>query len=102
MPNPLQQEQHSQVIDPDNVPETLCDGRFYIHPHGNLATLTFTHARLRAADLFGGRVNAEEVIRARITLTMDNLVALRDLLNNLVKVGPDQMPSSGASSRKLN
>jgi hypothetical protein len=49
-----------------NVPETLCDGRFNIHPYGNLATLTLTQSRPRATDLFSGAINNEEVVRARI------------------------------------
>lgn len=86
------------VIDPDAVPETLCDGRFHIHPHGNLATITFTHARRNAADLFDGRGNLEEVVRARITMTLNNFVALRNLLNDVIKDGGCQIPAGGASS----
>ncbi len=73
------------AVDPDNVPEVLCDGRFNIHPHGNLATLTLTHARPKAADLFEGRLVMEEVVRARVTMTLDNFAALRDFLTQHIK-----------------
>lgn len=86
------------VVDPDAVPETLCDGRVNIHPHGNLATLTFTHTRPRSADLFSGRIDVEEVVRARITMTLDNFAALRNLLNDTIKDGGVQIPPSGAAS----
>ena len=75
-----QQPQHPAVIDPDNVPEIICNGRFTLHSHGNLATLTFTNVRPDAANLFGGTMTNKEVVRARITMTKDNMVALRDLL----------------------
>jgi len=73
------------VLDPDSVQETLCDGRFHFYSHGNLATLTFTHNRPEPNDLFGGEINMEEIVRARITMTLANFVALRDLLNQLFK-----------------
>lgn len=86
------------VIDPDSVAEALCDGRFHIHPHGNLATITFTHTRPIVGDLFDGRGNFEEVVRARITMTLNNFVALRNLLNDVIKDGGNQIPVGGASS----
>jgi hypothetical protein len=79
------QTQKSPVVDPDNIQETLCDGRFHIHAHGNLATLTLTHARPKPADLFDGRLELEEVVRARITMTLDNFAALRDLLTRVLQ-----------------
>ena len=54
-----------QVADPDSVPETLCDGPFYVHVQGDLATLTLTHARPQPNDLFGNAINMEKVVRAR-------------------------------------
>ena len=87
-----------RIIDPDNVPETLCDGRFHVHPHGNMATLTFTMARPKTTDLFDGNIVIEEVVRSRITMTLDNFGALRDLLNLVIITGGDPMPPGGASS----
>jgi hypothetical protein len=37
--------QKPEVIDPDCVPEVICDGQFNVSITGNLATLTFTHVR---------------------------------------------------------
>src|SRR4051812_42944360 len=97
-PRVPQQPQQPGVLDPDHVTETICDGRFHIHPHGNLATLTFTHGRPAAADLFAGRMNVEEVVRARITMPLGNFAALRDLLNRYIVTGDEPMPAAGASS----
>jgi hypothetical protein len=76
------------VIDPQQVPEILCDGRFVIHRHGNLATLTFTAERPKLADLFSGKINNEEVVRARITISLNSVAALRDSLARLIQ-SPD-------------
>jgi hypothetical protein len=93
-----QSPQQKPVIDPDRVPETLRDGRFYIHPHGNIATLTFTHARPITSDLFNGTIINEEVVRVRITMPLNNFGALRDLLNNVIKSGDTPMPATGAGT----
>jgi hypothetical protein len=86
------------VVDPDAVPETLCDGRFYIHAHGNLATLTFTHERPVPSALETGEVKMEGVVRARITMALSNFAALRNLLNETIKDGGSEIPTGGASS----
>jgi hypothetical protein len=93
-----QQGTQPPIVDPDAVLETLCDGRFYIYRHGNLATLTFTHERPAATDLGSGKLNMEAVVRARITMSLDNFAALRKLLNEVIKDGGSQIPVGGASS----
>ena len=93
-----QQSAQPPVVDPNSVPETLCDGRFYIHPHGNLATLTFTHERPTPASLGAGKLKLEGVVRARITMPLDNFAALRNLLNDTIKDGGSQIPAGGAAS----
>jgi hypothetical protein len=94
-----QPQQNISVIDPDNVPETLCDGRFNIHPHGRLATLTFTCSRPDADDLFrDGTINAKEVVRARITMTIENMAALRDLLVRTIKTEKEATPATTGAS----
>jgi hypothetical protein len=72
------------TIDPDNVPETLCVGRFNLSfAAGNLATLTFTHVRPKAGAMIDdGQIQEECIVRARIVTTAENLVALRNLLND--------------------
>ena len=96
-PQSRQQPQQPPVIDPDRVPEILCDGRFNIQPRGNLATLTFTIARPIAADLFNGTINNEEVVRARITMTLANFASLRDLLISVIQ-SPETPPAPARGS----
>jgi len=71
----------SPVVDPDNVPELVCNGQFNVSVRGNLATLTFTQVRPDAAQMFAQEVMVSQaVVRARIVLPLANLKALVDLL----------------------
>jgi hypothetical protein len=90
-------------VDPDNIPETLCIGKFNISfGPGPLATLTFTHARSKPGPLLDhGQVDQESVVRARIVTTAENVIALRDLLNNVIKHEPTATVVTGGSG-KLN
>lgn len=73
------------TIDPDNVAETVCIGKFNISIVGAMATLTFTHARPKTGPLLdGGRIEMENVVRARIVTTIDNLVVLREALGQII------------------
>lgn len=77
------------VDDPDNVQETICDGQFYVHAHGQLATMIFTHSRPDASAMIDkGQMIEKFVVRARIVMTLRNLVALRDLLNRTIQENP--------------
>jgi hypothetical protein len=89
------------TIDPDNIPETLCDGRFYLTWSGTqLATLTFTQARPEAGPLFDqNAVRDRFVVRARIVMSLPNLIALRDLLNGAVREGEAPTPAAGGPVR---
>lgn len=78
------QQQQPPEIDPDNVPETVCDGPLNISVRGPLATLTFTHVRPVAMPK-DGTIELKSIVRARIVLTGNNLVALRDLLIRAIK-----------------
>jgi hypothetical protein len=94
------QPQQPETIDPDNVPETLCLGRFNIAITGDLAMLTFTHERPDATALFGdGRMDAKAVVRARIVTTVANMHALRDLLINLTQSPETPTPATGGATR---
>jgi hypothetical protein len=84
-----------EVIDPDNIPEILCDGQFNVRIIGQFVTLTFTHVRPEPTALFKGDVFPKAVVRARIVTTIDNLEALRDLLNSMTR-NPN-VPSPPAS-----
>ena len=89
--------QKLQTIDPDHVPETLCNGMFYLTWSGDLATLTFTHTRPKAAALFGSdNVEDEQIVRARIVMNSSGMGALRDLLTRSIK-GSGESPTAGAA-----
>jgi hypothetical protein len=94
------QPEQPPVIDPDNVPEIVCDGRFNISVTGSLATLTFTHVRPDPTALLrDGTVNPNSVVRARIVLTIQNLAALRDLLDRVIQRPEVPAPPSGGSTK---
>jgi hypothetical protein len=91
------------TVDPDNIPETLCVGRFNISPGpGPLVTLTFTNVRKQATPLFDRNAFvAESVVRARIVTTTDNIKALRDMLVRVVQ-DTGMAPASGGGATKLH
>jgi hypothetical protein len=91
-------------VDPDNIPETLCVGKFNIwFGPAQLVTLTFTHARNKTTPLIdNSQIEQESVVRARIVTTAENLVALRDLLNALLKDTPAVAAAATGGSGKLN
>jgi hypothetical protein len=77
------------TTDPDNIAETICLGKFNIQLGGPWATLLFTHPRARVGPLVDeGKLEIESVVRARIVMSVDNLIAMRDLLNSLLKDVP--------------
>jgi hypothetical protein len=94
------QPEQPEVIDPDNVPEILCDGQFNVSVVGDLATLTFTHVRPESAALFrGARIEMKSIVRARIVVTTTNLAALRDLLNRVIQAPDTPAPPAGGPTR---
>ncbi len=77
------------TIDPDKVPETLSTGRFNISVSPPLATITLTHVRPKIGSLIDGdKIVLENIVRARIVTTLDQLVAMRDVLNVSLRRGP--------------
>jgi hypothetical protein len=94
--------QEPPASDPDHVPETLCIGRFNLAAGpGPLVTLTLTNVRNKAGPLIdAGQIVQESVVRARIVTTIENIVALRDMLNRTIQESP---ATSGAPPEyKLN
>jgi hypothetical protein len=91
------------TVDPDNVPETLCIGRFNVGPGpGPLVTLTFTNVRNQPGPMIDKNTIVQEcVVRARIVTTIENVVALRDLLNNSIQATEPHAPGALAGY-KLN
>ena len=90
-------------IDPHNVPETLCLGKFNLSfSAAGLATLTFTHVRPRPGPLLeSNTVEDEYVVMARIVTTTDNLIALREVLNAVLKDVP-VVAAAGQPTGTLN
>jgi hypothetical protein len=99
------QPQQLEVIDPDNVPETLCEGMFNVSFAGPLAVITFTHMRPEPGQLFAGTVNPKLIVRSRIVTSVPNLVSLRDLLNRIIETvsvppaAPTPAPATGGPTR---
>lgn len=91
------------AVDLDNTPETLCCGVFNLSfMANNLATLTFTHPRPKIGPLIAAsQIQEELVVRARIVMHMENLVALRNFLNDAIKDNPaaPSAPLTGGSER---
>jgi hypothetical protein len=86
------------TVDPDNVPETLCIGKFNLASGpGPLMTLTLTNIRPKVGPLIdSNKIEHQSIVRARIVTTLDNLIALRDLLNSSIQQTPGPSASSGA------
>src|SRR5262245_10096880 len=94
------QPKQFEIIDPHNVPEIICIGRFNIVITGAFATLTFTHERPKATALFAeGRLDVKLIVRARIVTTVENLHALRDLLIGLTQSPGTPAPATGGATR---
>ena len=92
------QPKQPTVTDPDNVPEMLCDGQLNVAVTGPYATLTFTHIRPDAAVMFrDGLIDYKSIVRARIVTSMNNLVALRDLLNRIIQDPGTPAPPAGGT-----
>jgi hypothetical protein len=87
------------VTDPDNVPEMLCDGPFNVTVAGQFVTLTFTHGRPDATALLrDGTIDFRSIVRARIVTSLNNSVALRDLLNRIIQdPGTPLPPAAGGT-----
>jgi hypothetical protein len=90
------------TVDAGNVPETLCVGKINLAAGpGPLMTLTFTNIRPKAGPLFdSNRIEHESVVHARIVTTLDNLIALRDLLNSSIRQTP--VPSASSEAIKVH
>jgi hypothetical protein len=92
------------AIDPDNVPEIICDGGFNVHWTGGRVTITFTHNRPRTKPLLEeGQLEFDAVVRARIATSIDNILALRDLLNRLFPEGQSiEAPAGGTAGGSVH
>ena len=97
------QPQLTTVVDPDSVPETLCDGPFNIYVLGPLATITFTHIRPDVSQVFAKATFVPNaVVRARIVLNLQNLAALKDTLNAFIQTASTSetpAPATGGATK---
>jgi hypothetical protein len=99
------QTQEPLTADPDHVPETLCIGKFNISTVANLGVITFTHVRPKAGpQLDESRLEYESVVRARIVTSIENMFAIRDMLNRVLSnLGPHPTePDSAGGGARLN
>jgi hypothetical protein len=86
------------VTDPNNMPEMLCDGPFNVTVAAPFVTLTFTHGRPDATALFrDGNTDFKAIVRARIVTSMNNLIAMRDLLNGIIQDPGTTAPPAGGT-----
>jgi hypothetical protein len=98
---------HSQeppAVDPDNVPETACFGRFNVITNGAVATLTFTHVRPKAGPLIdSGQLELQSVVRARVAMFHGDLASLRDVITQVLDAhGQGPAAAGGGGGGKLN
>ena len=91
-------------VDPDKVPEVFCAGQFNVSfATSGFCTMTFTHLRAKAGSLLdAGQIDMESVVRARIVMPMDSMIALRNLLNAVIQDQPTVSASVTRDSSKLN
>lgn len=96
-----EEPQQPTVTDPDNVGEISCDGPINVSIVGDRAVLTFIHIRPDATALFrDGTIDPIAIVRARIVITVENLNALRDLLNRIAQSAGAATPSTAGGSTR--
>ena len=96
MSKPSLQTKIVPVSDPNAIPETVCDGPLNVQFGDGRATITLTHLRAKAVPLLErGQIDVEAIVRARIVFSVGNLIALKNLLNQLI---PDKAPTGGAAA----
>jgi hypothetical protein len=80
------------------TPETLCDGPFYVQPGNPISVITFTNRRPKVNPLFKeNKAEVETVVSARIVVSHEQLINMRDLLNRLLAAGSEP-PKAGAAT----
>jgi len=80
----MAQKPQLAIIDPNHVPDTLCDGPANATIHPPLATIVFTNSQPKPGPLFQGTIDVENIVVARITMSVDTLIGLRELLNQVI------------------
>jgi hypothetical protein len=88
-----------KISDPRSVAEAMCDGPFALSWSGRLGTACFAVVRPDPQQLFDGSgQQSDAIVLSRVTMTIENWVAMRDLLNRLLPAEQvDKPPASGSS-----
>src|SRR5262249_43556780 len=78
------------AIDPNCVPETYSNGPVNLNITGPCATLTFTTVRADIGEVMSGKQATTHfaVVTGGVTMPLDCLVKLRDLLNKTIQNQP--------------
>ena len=88
------------MSDPYQVQETLCEGPFNVQFGRGMATITFTHIRPKAKKLLEEKkVEYETIVQARIVFSTRSLLALKKVLNDLIK---DEEPGEAAAGAPIH
>jgi|SRR5580700_1806975 hypothetical protein len=89
-----------EIIDPDNVPETVVTGPFNILRAGAMVLLTFTAVRHDPTAFFAGEKNppSKSVIAARILMPTQMAQEFSRALAQNLTAG--RAPSTGANGRE--
>lgn len=97
-----QQVTNPPVSDPNMVPETLVNGPINMSVIGSIATLTFTSVRPDVKEVFGGDMkNLSAIVVSRLSMPMENLVQLREMLSHVVQTAPSMPPMPMANGSPL-
>jgi hypothetical protein len=91
-------EKPPEAADPNAIPEVFCAGPVNLVITGAVSTLTFMHIRKSAANIFKDFTpeTTECVVKARVIMPIEDLVALKDLIDRMVKVEPIAPGSTAA------
>lgn len=72
------------VEDPADIRPTYCDGPQNVTLHPPLATITLTTQVPNADALFNGRIEITHQVAARLTMTIEALNSLRDIIDQTI------------------
>ncbi len=96
-----QQFVNPPVSDPNGVNETLSNGPINLSIVGTMATMTFTTVRPDVKQAFTGSVkDVSAIVVSRLTMPFENLVQLRDMLNQTIQNAAPLTPTFPGTPRK--
>lgn len=84
-----QQVVNPPILDPNGVTETFVNGPINLSVVGSMATLTFTSVRPDLKQAFNGSIkDVSAIVVSRLTMPVENLVQLREVVNHAVQKAP--------------